>query len=81
MAAIGAPLELIEANAIFFFFATALVQKNSSAGRCRLVGELGDERKGGPEVSALTGTIPWDHVLRTDIYILYEFKRYKSEIT
>lgn len=61
MVAMGASLELIEANAIFFF-ATALVQKNSSAGRCRLVGELGDERKGGPEVSALTGTLTWDHV-------------------
>lgn len=67
MAAMGAPLELIEANAIFFsFFATALVQENSSAGRCRLVGELGDERMGGPEVSALTGAL-----LCMDIYILY----------
>lgn len=60
MAAMGAPVELIEANAMFF--ATAMVQENSSAGRCRLVGELGDERKGGPEVSALTGTVTWDHV-------------------
>jgi hypothetical protein len=62
MTAMGAPVELIEANAIFFFFATALVQENSSAERCRLVGELGDERKGGPEVSALTRTLTWGHV-------------------
>jgi hypothetical protein len=58
MTAMGAPVELIEANAIFFL-RLLLVRENSSAESCRLVGELGDERKGGPEVSALTRTLTW----------------------